>query len=78
LWWGYKKERPLHKIKENLPHWAELEILQNGAVSSLEQTSLLLPVGFETNKLVEITRNERAIIIIKPQNLRFCAFPGQT
>jgi len=26
------KERPLHKIKENLPHWAELAILRNGAM----------------------------------------------
>ena len=25
------KERPLHKIKENLPHWAELEIVRNCA-----------------------------------------------
>jgi len=26
------KERPLHKIKANLPHWAEFEILRNGAL----------------------------------------------
>jgi len=24
----------LHKIKENLPHWAKLEILRNGALTS--------------------------------------------
>jgi len=24
---------PLHKIKENLPHWEELEKLPNGALS---------------------------------------------
>jgi len=26
------KERPLHKIKANLPHWAEFEILRNVAL----------------------------------------------
>jgi len=30
------KERPLHKIKANLPHWAEFEILWNGAFNPLQ------------------------------------------
>jgi len=29
-WKTQKKERPFHKIKAKLPHWAEFEILRNG------------------------------------------------
>jgi len=31
----------LHKIKANLPHWAEFEILRNGALSNTEADSFM-------------------------------------
>ena len=40
------KERPLHKIKANLPNWAEFEILRNGALVQYSYYSLLKLIAF--------------------------------